>query len=71
MYWLWFGCLCFVTLRGVMSHALLWAEYDGKQTVQTKVPGWVLISGVVSDFIVPLTVVAAALAFRPVPFNPC
>ncbi len=68
MFWLWFACLCFVTIRGVMSHAILWAEYD--DTVG-KVPGFVLISAVISDFIIPLAVVATAIAFKPVPFNPC
>ncbi len=67
MYWFWFGCLCLVTLRGALAHWILWADLD----TRNRIPGFALISGVIADFIVPLAIVAAALAFRPVPFNPC
>jgi hypothetical protein len=67
MFWPWFACLCFVVVRGMMSHAILWSQLDSRQ----KLPPWTLISALVSDFVVPLAIVAAALAFKPVPFNPC
>jgi hypothetical protein len=67
MYWLWFAGLCLVVARGILAHGMLWAELDNSQ----KLPPWTIISAVISDLVVPLAIVAAAIAFKPVPFNPC